>query len=75
MILLRILFLTLICIIFLIRGTKTCAVERKGRLFTFYTFIGYYYDFVQNFIHRLSIVSAFYRFVRKMAAYAQFLPE
>ncbi len=39
-------------------------------LFTPYTFIGYHYDFIQNLVHSLLIMSAFYCFVRKMAVYA-----
>ena len=70
MILLRILFLTFIGVVLLIRGTKSSAIERECRFFTLYAFIGYYYDFIQNFVYGLSIIPALYCFVRKMAAYS-----
>ncbi len=71
----RILFLPFISIVLLIRGTKPSTIEWERHLFTFYTFIGYHYDFIQNFVYGLSIIPTFYCFVRKMTVYAQFLPK
>nr|QNO50349.1 hypothetical protein DELCLCLG_00003 [Methanosarcinales archaeon ANME-2c ERB4] len=65
LILLRILFLTFICIVLLVRGTKARTIERTSLFFTPHTFIGYHYDFIQNFVHSVSIISAFYCLLRK----------